>query len=190
MVTAVFHVSDTATGKAWRISTTPELDAWSRGVLTAEGGTVARRDFRPFQRRDVWAAPARGAVPPPPLAVSRAPDGSVVVEGDARGRLVMIDVESRPVASVTVNGRTALMEPAAKPVSATPPDKVWTRLRWQGDPGPIRLVLPPSGPAEVRYAIVSEGWPAGSTPLPPRPETMMPFDVSDSAVVTGAATLP
>jgi len=190
MVTSVFHVSDTATGKAWRISTPPELDAWSRAVLTADGGTVVRRDFRPFLRRDVWAAPARASVPPPPLTVSRAPDGSVVVEGEAPGRLVMIDVQSGQVASVIVNGRTVELKPSATPGRATPPGRVWTRLRWQADPGPVRLVLPASGPVEVRYAIVSEGWPAGSPPLPPRPKTMMPFDVSDSTVVTGAATLP
>lgn len=190
MVTSVFHVSDTATGKAWRISTPPELDPWSRAVLTAEGGAVARRDFLPFLRRDVWAAPARASVPPPPLTVSRAPDGSVVVEGEAAGRLVMIDIQSGQVASVLVNGRTVELKPSATPSRATPPGKVWTRLRWQGDPGPIRLVLPASGQAEVRYAIVSEGWPAGSPPLPPRPKSMMPFDVSDSTVVTGAATLP
>lgn len=190
MVTSVFHVSDTATGKAWRISTPPELDAWSRAVLTAEGGAVARRDFLPFLRRDVWAAPARTSVPPPPLTVSRAPDGSVLVEGEAAGRLVMIDIQSGQVASVIVNGRTVELKPSATPGRATPPGRVWTRLRWQADPGPVRLVLPASGPAEVRYAIVSEGWPAGSPPLPPRPKTMMPFDVSDSTVVTGAATLP
>ncbi len=188
MVTSVFHVSDTATGKAWRISTPPDLDPWSRAVLTAEGGAVARRDFLPFVRRDVWAAPARSAALQPPLTVSRASDGSVVVEGEAGGRLVMIDVQSGPVASVVVNGRVVPLKSSAGP--ATPPGKVWTRLRWQGDPGPIRLVLPASGPADVRYAVVAEGWPAGSPPLPPRPKTLMPFDVSDSTVVTGAATLP
>lgn len=190
MVTSVLHVSDSATGKAWRVATTPALDPWSRAVLTADGGTVAKRDFRPFARRDVWAAPASGAVPPPPLTVSRAPDGSVVVEGDARGRLVMIDVGSGPVASVVVNGAPVALKAPDGPVSATRPGKVWTRLRWQGDPGPIRLVVPAHGPAEVRYAIVSEGWPAGTRALPPRPGTVMPFDVSDSTVVTGVARLP
>ncbi len=193
MVTSVFHVSDTATGKAWRISTPPELDPWSRGVLTAEGGAVVRRDFLPFLRRDVWAAPAKGVAPPPPLTVSRAPDGSVVVEGDAGGRLVMIDVRSAwngLKGSVSVNGRLAPPDADKSSVRVTSPDKVWTRLRWQGDPGPIRLVIPAGGPAEVRYAIVSEGWPAGSPPLPPRPKTMMAFDNSDSTVVTGAISLP
>jgi hypothetical protein len=190
MVTSVFHVSDTATGKAWRIATTPELDPWSRAVLTAEGGAVARRDFQPFLRRDAWAAPARGVTAAAPLSVSRGPDGSVVVEGDARGRLVMIDIESGPVASVVVNGRTVALKRSTGPVSATPAATVWTRLRWQGDPGPIRLVVPEPGPVEVRYAIVSEGWPQGTKPLPSRPKTLMPFDVSDSTVLTGAATLP
>ncbi len=190
MVTSVLHVSDTATGKAWRIATTPELDPWSRGVLTAEGGSVVRRDFRPIQRREVWAAPAKGAAQTPPLTASRAPDGSVIVEGDARGRLVMIDVQSGALASVIVNGKAVKLQPRASTAKATPPGKVWTRLRWQGDPGPIRVVLPASGPVEVRYAVVSEGWPAGTPPLPPRPGTVMPFDLSDSAVVTGAASLP
>jgi hypothetical protein len=191
MVTSVFHVSDTATGKAWRIATTPELDPWSRGVLTAEGGAVVKQEFLPFLRREVWAAPARGAAPPPPLTVARAPNGSVVVEGDAGGRLVMIDVQSGLADSITVNGRAVQLEAPATPVSgATLPNKVWTRLRWQGDPGPIRVVIPARGPAEVRYAIVAEGWPAGSPPLPPRPKTIMPFDTSDSTVVTGAISLP
>ena len=191
MVTSVFHVSDTATGKAWRVSTPPELDPWSRGVLTAEGGAIVEQEFLPFLRREVRAAPAKGAAPPPPLTVARAPDGSVVVEGDAGGRLLMIDMQSGLVDSVTVNGRSVQLEAPATPVSgATLPNKVWTRLRWQGDPGPIRVVITARGPAEVRYAVVSEGWPAGSPPLPPRPKTMMPFDTSDSTVVIGAISLP
>ncbi len=190
MASSVFHVSDTTTGKAWRISTPPELDPWSRGILSAEGGKVIKQDFQPFLRRDAWAAPAKGVVPPPPLSVSRGPDGSVVVEGDVAGRLVMIDVESGPLSSVIVNGRTVPLKPSTGPVSATPPATAWTRLRWQGDPGPIRFVVPDAGPVEVRYAVVSEGWPAGTRPLPPRPATVMPFDASDSTVVIGTARLP
>lgn len=194
MVTSVFHVSDTATGKAWRIATTPQLDPWSRAVLTAEGGAVAKQGFQPLARRDVWAAPAKGDVPPPPLRTSRAPDGSVIVEGDAAGRLVMIDVQTVRnglVRSATVNGRPVALTPQAPEgaASATQTGLVWTRLRWQGDPGPIRFVIPARGPAEIRYAIVSEGWPAGTRPLPPRPATVMPFDVSDSTVMTGSASL-
>ncbi len=190
MATSVFHVTDSATGRSWRVSNSEDLDDWSRGVLTAVGGAVSKRDVAPLARKPVWAAPAEAATPAPtptPLAVSRGPDGSVIVEGPSPGRVVVIDVNGPAPTAVTVNGKpVALGTPTGEPGART-----WTRLRWQADSGPIRLVMQaPKGPAKVRYAVVSEGWPTGARPLPPRPANVMPFDISDSTVVTGAADLP
>lgn len=189
LATSVFQIADTTTGKTWRVSLSEDLDDWSRAALTADGGAVTRGDLKPFARKPVWRAPATGSAGAAPLAVSRAADGSVIVEGQAAGRLVLIDIQSAPIAAASLNGK-AIPLTAAGETARKPTDKTWTRLRWQADPGPVRLVVRPgAGPVAVRYAVVSEGWPAGARPLPPRPSDVMPFDVSDSTVVTGGATL-
>ncbi len=41
------------------------------------------------------------------------------------------------------------------------------------------------GRLEVRYGAVTEGWPIGAAPLPPRGDDMMAFDTSDSLIVKG-----
>ncbi len=192
MATSVFHVTEAATGKAWRVSTTPDLDDWSRAAITADGGKVEQAAFPPFARGKAWRAPAGAGAPTTGLSVSRTPAGEIVVEGVADGRLVMIEVESDPVMAAAVNGRpVAVSRDDPENQDATPSGRSRTRLRWQSDPGPIKLVLAVGrGPAKVDWAVVSEGWPAGAKPLPPRPANVMPFDVSDSGAVFGAIALP
>lgn len=189
--TSVFHVTDTTTGKAWRVSNSKVLDDWSRSAITASGGKVEQAEMKPLSRAKVWRAPAAAVQATAPLTVTRGADGAVVIEGVAPGRLVMVDVQTAPGASVTVNGwpvATGKDEPA---VRRDPKARGWTRLRWQADPGPFRMEIQ-GGPAptEAFYAVVSEGWPAGAKPLPARPKTVMAWDISDSTVVTGSAKLP
>lgn len=184
MATSVFHVSDTVSGEAWRVSNSKHLDDWSRAALIAEGGKVEKAEMRPLARTPIWRAAAAANGAEAPLSAARGADGSVVVEGTVTGRVVMVDIRSAAPSAITVNGRAVAVN-ADRPAGA-----VWTRLRWQGDPGPFRLVFAAQGPAETHFAVVTEGWPEGARPLPPRPPNVMAFDNSDSAVVTGAVKLP
>lgn len=182
--TSVFHVSDESTGRSWRVANTEALDAWSRKAIELEGGKAEQAEMRPLARAPVWRAAAAPAAIAAPLNATRAADGSVVVEGVANGRLVMIDVRGA-VTGVSINGRDA---PGGAQSGA--PARGWTRVRWQGDPGPFRLVVRAAGPVEAAWAIVTEGWRPGARPLPARPADVMAWDVSDSTVTMGSATLP
>jgi hypothetical protein len=106
-----------------------------------------------------------------------------LVKAPADARVLALDVRATvPVSGVTLNGL---------PVAILDKPGQWARIRWYGAGQDIALAFKPSGPGalEVRHAAVTEGWPAGAKPLPPRPADVMPFDLSDSTVVTGAARL-
>lgn len=194
LATSVLHVTDTSTGKSWRVSNTRALDDWSRQAITAEGGKAEQAEMRPLARTPIWraAAAAAPATASAPLSVVRAADGAVVIEGVASGRVMMIDIESGPVTAASLNGQPVSFASAPPGnLYATPSGRASTRLRWQSDPGPVRLVMTVAdGPVTVRYAVVAEGWPASARPLPPRPKDVMAWDVSDSTATIGAAKLP
>lgn len=64
-------------------------------------------------------------------------------------------------------------------------------LRWAATPQGLTMTFRADGPGavEVRHAAVRESWPADAKPLPARPRNVMPFDISDSTIVTGSAKL-
>ncbi|MDP1632272.1 MAG: hypothetical protein Q8L66_12725 [Caulobacter sp.] len=174
--TTVFHVTDDVTGKTWLAAATPDLDAWSRAALTAGGGEVSRQDIAPLGRGPVWAAAA------PPVAagtarvlVDQLPDGRTRVTLP-QARVALVEVRAdRPLTTLEINGQTVTLQ-------AKPGD--WIHVRLAGIAAPGHLIL--AGPTvEVRYSLVTEGWPATAKPLPPRPGDVMAFDLSDSAVRTG-----
>ena len=87
---------------------------------------------------------------------------------------------------VVARSRSHLVQHHVAPLLATP--GAWTRLRWTGDPQPLQVSFAPvaeAGRLEVRYGALSEGWPIGAAPLPPRPDDVMAFDTSDSLIVKG-----
>ncbi|MCR5878995.1 hypothetical protein [Phenylobacterium sp. J367] len=65
----------------------------------------------------------------------------------------------------------------------------WNRFHWEA--APLTLRLRPAGPGamDVRWSTMTHAWPAGTAPLPPRPETEMGFGDSDGTVVTGTRRL-
>lgn len=181
--TVVLHVQDAATGEAWRVATTGTLPPWSRAVLMADGGAVTRRSMPPLGRGPVWAARAK-AIPPGIATVTASASNGAVTVTLPPARVIMLDIRpSSPIAALHVNGRPVV--PATKPGE-------WTHLRLAGVPGAGQVVLTPRGPGRVdlRYAVFDERWPATARPLPPRPSNVMPFDLSDSSVVTGAISIP
>jgi|SRR5215217_188810 len=183
--TAAFNVID-AKGAAWRVSTTRDLDPWSRDALTVDGGKIERRkDFQPLSRREIWAAPARpAALARPAVETTNGPDGRVTLRlpNLPDGRLLIVDLKSAAkVSEATVNGRpaqTLFGKPGA-----------WSHVRWQSG-APLEISFKPAGPGtvELRYAAFTEALPPGARPWPKRPATAMPFDMSDATVVLGATT--
>lgn len=181
--TGVLHVHDALSGKAWRVSVTPDLSPWARRVLTTDGGEVSKQVLPPLTRSAVWAAPAN-AMPPGVAPVSATVSGGVTTLTLPAARVILLDVRgSDALQTLEVNGKTVTV--AAKAGA-------WSRLRLTGAPQPSEVRIPsrpPGSTIEVRYAVFDEHWPASATALPPRPADLMPFDLSDSSVTTGRFTV-
>jgi len=184
--TQVVYHQDLDTGRAHRASLTPELPAWARTVLTADGGEIAKRSLPPLWNRPVTSAPAAAvAVAAPTLTLARRPDGRVELTATAPpgARILALNLRSSVAAAeASLNGL-----PAA--ILARPGE--WTRLRWESASPRMVVVFRPAGPGavEASYGAVTESWPADAKPLPARPADVMAFDISDSTVAAGARTL-
>ncbi len=192
--TSVLHVQDAVTGKAWRVAPTPDLSPWARLVLTADGGAVTRAPLPPLTRAKVWTAPAR-ALPPgsAPVTATRLADGRIeIVLPPSRVSVLALDLPW-DLRDLTIDGKAVRLA-AASADTVSPVAPAASRnltLRFAGQPVAHRLVLTPAGHGKLdgRYAVFDERWPATARPLPPRPSTLMPFDLSDSAVTTGAFSI-
>lgn len=184
-IEVVYH-QDVDTGLAHRVSLTPDVPAWARAVLTADGGEIARRVLPPLWTRAVTSAPARPVtVVAPALALTRRPDGLVELTATAPpgARILALNLRSAtPVTAATLNGQPA-------PILAKPGQ--WTRLRWEGAAPKMVVTFRPAGPGAVdtTYGAVAEAWPADAKPLPARPAEVMAYDISDATVAAGARTL-
>ncbi|MDP3490423.1 MAG: M20/M25/M40 family metallo-hydrolase [Phenylobacterium sp.] len=185
-VTLVQHMVDQTEGRAHRLEAAPGLTAWSRRALIADGGEIAPLDASPVWRRPVQAAAAAMLdLPAPQLALDGGGGRQVLSATPPPGAATLI-LELRvsgPVDEVRLNGVPA-------PLLAEPGQ--WSQLRWSAETQPVQISFrpgAPSGQLEVRYGAVTPGWPAGATPLPPRPADLMAFDASDSSIVTGSKSL-
>ncbi len=178
----VEYVQDADTGRAQRVALTSDLADWTRQVLTADGGAIARADLPGVTTRKVWAAPAKAvAAAPAELTLVSGPGGRVQLHATAPAGARVLNLELRadvPVADVRINGRPAALLAHLGH---------WTHLRWTAGPDGVEISFLPPGPGalEVRYAATTEQWPAGAVALPPRPAALSGFDLSDSTVVTG-----
>lgn len=179
----IYHVADSSTGLAWRVTQDDPPADWTRQALS---GAETTRAFPPLARRPLVAARTQ-AVPLPAATIEggRQPDGSVrvTVRPPAGARTLILDVRS----DVAVEGARLQDRPAGM---LGTPDR-WSRVRWVSAPDGLTLSFRPagSGKLEIRHAAITDGWPAAAPPLPPRPTTAMPFELSDSAVALGAATI-
>lgn len=176
--TEVLHVRDPLSGKGRLVALTPDLAPWTRAALTGEGGEIGKQLIPVLGSRELWTAPGKAMAPQPaPVVLTRLPDGRVSIRYPAAGGLALDLRSDGRLRAVTING---------KPVLIQPRPREWTRVRLTGA-GAGELVITPasSGPLDVRYAVLDEGWPAGARPLPRRPADVMAFDRSDSSVVIG-----
>lgn len=179
----VYYVVDPVGGKAWRASTEPP-DAWTRGVLAADGGAVGPVDLPGFWR-PVAAAPARAvALAAPAVSLDTAPDGLVTLRIAPPAGTTDQDLRlsvTAPVGEVSLNGQpTAILRrPGGR-----------TALAWRGA-DVLTLSFRPAGPGAivVGFGDYVAGWPAGARPLPPMPTDAMGFNRSGSTLVVGQRTL-
>jgi hypothetical protein len=187
--TSVFHVTDAASGKALLISTSSNLDPWSRKVLAAEDGKLVHQPLPPLSRRDVWAATARSVMPPVSEGLgaqaNRQHDRIVFTMPtvySATATTVMIDVKATvPLILTGVDDATTKVEiPAGG----------WLRVRTPAEKlNFLSFSASKPGSAEFHWALIDSAWPAGARPLPKRPSDVMPFDRSDSSVLMGTEKL-
>jgi hypothetical protein len=177
---AVMPLYVTESGKAWRASAVVP-NAWTRAVLTADGGAVAPKPFPGLGLR-TYAAPAKAVTAPAPaITVTSGADGTVTLFAPFPPGTLAQSIEltsNTVVADARVNGRPA-------PVLAKP-GKV-SRLFIQASPEGTTVTFRPIGPGalDVSYAAYLEGWPASAKPLPPTPPTVMNFNLGGSTVVVG-----
>ena len=180
----VAYELDQDAGKAWRVSSTPDLPDWSREVLTTEGATPARRRS--------WALGRLDAAPAPYLA-QPAPEITLTALGNGRLRLHVQPPPGARTLDLRLQPNTAvfLEEIAGVPARAGLSPVRWTRLRWEAAQPGLDLVIRAAGPGrlQVDYAATLEAWPTAAAPLPARPADVMPFGQSDSTVVTGGRRL-
>lgn len=180
--TLAYYLADQTAGEAYRVEAAPRLTDWSRQALNAPDGDITRLKAPPILPRPAWATPAPLLDLPAPALELDAGGDRLVFSATAppAARILVLDVRvTGEVADVRLNGQPA-------PLFATP--GAWTRLRWTGDPQPLQVSFAPvaeAGRLEVRYGALSEGWPIGAAPLPPRPDDVMAFDTSDSLIVKG-----
>ncbi|WP_374575850.1 M20/M25/M40 family metallo-hydrolase [Phenylobacterium sp.] len=182
----VAYQVDADAARAYRISATPELARWSRAVLRADGGAVARRALPALWRKPVDAAPAASvAAEPARLDLAQRPDGvrELKAVAPAGAQILALRLKtSAPLADVRLNGQPAkILEKAGDEAD----------IRWWGPPEDLVVTFRSggSGALQAGHAAVIRRWPAAAKPLPARPRDVMAFDLSDSTIVTGSARL-
>ena len=184
--TAVTYAVDVDHGRASRVSTTPDLPPWAEKVLRADGGHLGKIAIPVLSRHGLWGAEAMPVpVAGPTAALSRQDDGalSLKLTPPPGARVLDFDLRSNAVLSAaTVDGQ---------PIRLFDKPGQWSRLRFAAVPDGVTIGFQAASPGEieVRYASVTEGWPAAARPLPARDKKTMAFDTSDSTTVYGARRL-
>jgi hypothetical protein len=180
-VSYVAYKIDQDAGRAWRVSRAADRSAWSDQVLKADGGAVTQIED--------WTLPGKMDAAPAAFLTEPAPEMTLTKQPDGTLRLHAVPPPGARRFSLLLKPDTAaaVTAMAGVPVDTRLKPGGDLRVRWEGARGPLELVIRPGGPGrlEVRYVAVTERWPAGAKPLPPRPKDLMPFDTSDSTLVTG-----
>ncbi|MFC3070835.1 M20/M25/M40 family metallo-hydrolase [Phenylobacterium soli] len=171
--------------RGWLVSDTPERSAWADAVLKSAGGKLTKLSHWVW-RRPVDAAPAPYlAAPAPEMTLSRRPDGALSLR-------VLPPAGSRQIAlALTPDTPATLVSIQGAPIGMPLAPGAVSRVRWDAAKDGLELILKPAGPGTltVKYAARLPRWPDGAPPLPSRPAQVMPFNDSDSTLVTGARRL-
>jgi len=180
-VSYVTYQVDQDTGRAWRISASPELPKWSETVLKDGGGAITKLKHWRFSRPvDAAAAPFVQEAPPI-LAFTKDADGRLRLHAVSPPGARELRLRLSPNTAATIeemNGVPAKL--ALKPGGET-------LMTWAAAPQGVDILIRAAAPGalDVGYAATLERWPAGVTPLPKRPPALMAFDTSDSTYVVG-----
>ena len=180
--TMVYYLQDMDTGTQTRIAMTPELDPWSRAVLSADGGVINRVPNPLWKGAKVWSAPAKPvAVAAPSLALSRLSDGSL--------RLTVVPPTGSNDFGLDIQSKSKLHDTRidGRPVQLFDKVNQWSKLRFSASPQgtSIDFRAEGSGQMEVRYTLQGAAWPRDAKPLPKRDALVMAFDRSDTTITTG-----
>lgn len=180
--TQVLFVSEPTTGQARIVGAMTDLDDWSRGVLTSSGGQPASGDEPALWLEDVHVASAQPieatGVTTEPFTT---PDGRaglrLPLPSGVRELRLLLDGDG--LADIAVQGQPMVAPDAGEPA----------RIRWAAPGRQVEVVARAAGPVTLRWATLSDGWPADAPPLAPRTPDLAPWGASDSHVVVGEAAL-
>lgn len=186
-LTEAHHLADPGAGEAWRVSTLPALDAWSRAVLVADGGLAPKKQaFEPFGKTPLWASETRAVpVDPPSLSAERSGD---------RLLIRVIPGAGAEMVTLKVRATTALSDPRlnGRPITlATQPD-AWSTLTYHApDPNGVTLSFTIAEAGKVEAAVMEyrDGWPSEALPPSAKPAELMATGMSDKTAVIARAGL-
>ena len=180
--TMVYYLQDLDNGTQTRIAMTPELDPWSRAVVSADGGIINRVANPLWEGAKVWSAPAKVvAVDEPSLALTRQSDGGL--------RFTMVPPPGTAEFGLDIRSKSKLDETRVdgRPVRLFDKPGQWSKLRFSASPQGTSIDFRADGPGqiEVRFTLQGPAWPKGATPLPKRDALVMAFDRSDTTITLG-----
>ncbi|HWE47018.1 MAG TPA: M20/M25/M40 family metallo-hydrolase [Caulobacteraceae bacterium] len=188
--TELMYVHDADTGRYYRASLLNKLDPWTEQALKADGGTVHKTKLMPLTQDAVFVTDAPKVsvtTRPPVLAVDHASGNAAhysITLPQIGPQRVMLAIKSNAPLSLTVAGM---------PLSKQVKPGAWMILVWAhppGDDGPpgvkVEFDAPTDAKLDMKYALVTPGWPAQAKPLPPRPGNVMAYAASDSTAEVGS----
>ena len=183
--TLVSYVQDVDTGTAYLASPMSSLDPWTTLALTAQGGHLQQMEFPAFGRGKSWVAAATPiAANGPTFILQDLKDGTYALTATPSLGSRNLSLE---LASDTIIQGTALN---GRPIKVLDKPGQITRIRLTALPKGFVLIFKPAGPGrlQLKFSAVTEGWPTGAKPLPPRDNKTMAIDLSDSTVLVGSRT--
>jgi len=187
------YVVDPARGQAWRASLV-KPDAWSKAVLTADGGRIGKITI-PLASHPIDAASAPVIpLPAPAVILSPGPDGTLrITAGFHAGaaRLYLTLTSPDGIDQVAIDGKPALFHPrgqAAKPFVLKSNER--GLIGWAAPEG-FTLTVHAKDPRkiEIRTAEVYDRW-MSPKPLPPVPAADQMWDEAGATVALGEVALP
>ncbi len=185
--THVQYVVQPAADRAWLVSGRNEIDPWTRTALSASG-SIVHGPFPAAFMEQAWSAPAPVVPVAAHVTASLIPGDAGVHILEFRASEPVRDLRARLAftSAVTVLGANGVQD---QRLEVKPGEEF--RFRWYAPDRPVRLMFKAKGPGKVtvRHAALADGWPRGSSPLPPRPPSVMAAGASDATVSAGTTTL-
>ena len=177
----VVYVAEMDRGRFLRASPLPELEPWTKSILEADGAPIRLLSLPPFAQQAYVGPGWPVSTPRFDILQTRKHQRTTTLKVTAGGlpRDVYLEMQSStPITGMTING--------LKGVDELKPD-VWTVIRWHAPRQPLVIFFNSATNTtfKIRYAQVSDGWPADAPPLQQLPVDTMAWDNSGSTVLVG-----